>query len=395
MTMSTQFSCVHYLRETRHELGGVVTAVIDLCQLMAARGHDITLVTSDAKDAPQEWKSPSDNWPRVIEIPHSHFSPQLLGAKALSIVDDAFAKADVVHLHTPWELNNLPLAKRARRRRVPYIVTVHGMLDDWSMKQKSLKKRLYLKLFGNDLFKRASTIHFTAQAEMEQAGRWIATDGRFAVQSCAIDLSAYRPLAGVEPALSAFPFIRRDLQKLLFLSRLHPKKGVDLLLQAARILKAASFPFQLLIAGPGDDSYVAELKRLSATLGVNDVTHFLGMVRGVKKRSLFELADAFVLPTHQENFGLVLAEAMACGTAVVTTRGTDIWHELEAGGACIVGLTPQEIADGILEVASDADRCRAIGQRGLEFVHEWLDSDHVSAGYDAMYIDAISRGLVR
>lgn len=390
--MSKQFSCVHYIPEIRNELGGVVTAVVDLCQLMAARGHDITLLTCNAKDVPQEWRDGSGRWPRVIEAPHSRISSSLLSRDGRRLFRDSCANIDVVHLHTPWELGNLPIARWARRKKIPYIVTVHGMLDDWSMQQKTFKKRVFLKLFGCNLFKHSTTIHYTALAELEQASQWISTRGRAVVQCFALDRTSYQPLPGPELAMKAFPLIRSDHRKLLFLSRLHPKKGVEHLLRAAQLLKNKLPSFQLLIAGPGEDSYVAQLKRLSTTLGVDDVTHFLGMVRGAEKRSLFEVADAFVLPTYQENFGLVLAEAMACGTAVVTTRGTDIWHELEEGGARIVGRSPQEIADGIVDVVADPDKCRQIGQQGREFIYKWLDRERVSDAYETMYFDAIARG---
>lgn len=390
-TMTKTFSCIHFLREVRNELGGVVTAVVDFCESMAARGHRITLLTCDAKDVPTAWKG-EGRWPRVIETKTSRISSSLLSSEGKRLFEEACKDADVIHLHTPWEPNNLTLANLARRHKTPYVVTVHGMLDDWSMKQKSLKKRAYLRLFGRRLFRHATTVHFTARAEMEQALRWIPAEGRSLIQCFALDPLAYSPLPGPEPALAAFPFIRQDCRKLLFLSRIHPKKGVELLLQAAKILKSSPLKFQLLIAGPGDDAYIAQLKHLAVSLDVADVTHFLGMVRGVEKRSLFELADAFVLPTYQENFGLVLAEAMACGTAVVTTQGTDIWRELEEGGAKIVGFSPQNLADGILEVTKDSERCRSIGRQGLEFVYRWLDRDHVSAAYESMYFDAISRG---
>ena len=269
------------------------------------------------------------------------------------------------------------------------------MLDEWSMSQKPLKKKTFLRLCGQRFFSQATTVHFTAQAEMEQAMRWIPAEGRARVQCYALDLSSYSPLPGPEPALKVFPELRNDRRKLLFLSRLHPKKGVELLLHAASILKTTSLPFQLIIAGPGDDSYVGQLKRLAASLGVQDVTFFPGMVRGTEKRSLFQLADVFVLPTYQENFGLVLAEAMACGTAVITTRGTDIWQELQNGGARIVEYSSQEIANEVVDVTSDTERCLAIGQECLKFVYRWLDRERVSAAYESMYLDAIARGSAK
>lgn len=390
--MDKPFSCVHFIREIRSELGGVVTAGVDLCQSMASQGHRITLVTCDAKDAPAYWKEPEGKWPTVVEVPASSITELLLSRKALARFEEVLSDVDVAHLHTPWELCNFQLARILRHKRIPYVVTIHGMLDDWSMNHKKLKKSTFLSIGGRSLFRKATTIHFTAQAEKEQALQWIPGADRSLVQCYALDLSSYNPLPGVEPALRAFPQIHRDSRKILFLSRVHPKKGLELLLRAAAILKQQSLPFQILIAGPGDAPYVASLNKLAAELGVDDVTLFLGMVRGVEKRSLYEAADVFVLPTYQENFGLVLAEAMACGTAVVTTHGTDVWRELQEGGALIVDTSPDQIAEAILVIISDPEKCRRIGQQGLDFVYKWLDRNTVSAAYERMYRNAIERG---
>jgi glycosyltransferase involved in cell wall biosynthesis len=391
-TMERRFSCVHFLREIRAELGGVVTAVIDLCQSMAARGHPIVVMTCDGKDAPARWRG-EGNWPEVIEVPHSAFTGLLLSRRGLRRFEEVMATIDVAHLHTPWDLCNFQLMRLLRRARVPYIVTVHGMLDAYSMAQKSLKKHTFLSAGGRSLFRNATSIHFTAQAEMEQALQFVPGRDRSRVQACALDFSPYRDLPGPEPALKAFPQIRREARKILFLSRVHPKKGLDLLIRAAGLMKRGDLPFQVLVAGPGEEKYINSLKALAAELGVASDVEFLGMVQGVEKRSLYQAADAFVLPTHQENFGLVLAEAMACGTPVITTRGADIWHELQQGGARIVEQSPDKIAAAIVEVVSNLEKCRQVGQQGLEFVYHWLDRDRVSAAYEEMYFDAIARGI--
>jgi glycosyltransferase involved in cell wall biosynthesis len=151
-------------------------------------------------------------------------------------------------------------------------------------------------------------------------------------------------------------------------------------------------PVQLLIAGPGDEHYTKKLKRLTSRLGMEDHTEFLGMVRGIEKRSLFQLSDVFALPTYQENFGLVIAEAMACGTPVVTTRGTDIWREIMAAGARIAEMNPESLANELHVLLKDEQACEAVGQQGLRFVRQWLDRSNVTSGYEKMYRDTIARG---
>lgn len=391
--MKKRFACLHFVREIRNSLGGVVSTVVDLCQSMSARGHQITLVTCDGRDAPAHWTNATGQWPRVLEVSHSRLTRLLLNRSALDRCRDLAGEIDVAHLHTPWELGNYQLSSLLRRQGVPYVITVHGMLDHYTMAQKALKKRTFLALGGRRLFRRATTVHFTAQSEMDQALNYVPGVDRSYVESCALDLTPYRDLPGIEPAHRAFPQIERTVPTLLFLSRVHPKKRVESLLRAAAILQQAGRRYQVLIAGPGDPQYVSHLKSLAAELGIGKCTLFLGMVQGIEKRSLYQLADAFVLPTHQENFGLVLPEAMACGVPVITTRGTDIWRELQSGGATIVDGSPQSIADAVIAVTGDPEKRRTLGQQGQEFVHRWLDADRVAASYENMYFDAIRRGI--
>lgn len=390
--MSSQLSCVHYLSEVRLELGGVVQAVVDLCQAISARGHQVTLVTLDATDVPVQWSDASGNWPHVVEIESSALTKRLISRRGLSVFRELLDGVDLAHLHTPWDLSNFQLMPILRKQRVPYIVTVHGMLDEWSMQRNALKKKTFLSLGGRRLFEHATTVHLTAEAECEQAGRWVPIGDRGAIQCCVLDLTSYDPLPGPEPALKAFPAICPEKKKILFLSRLHPKKGVEFLLQAGAILRDQGLPIQLLIAGPGDDRYVGQLKSLTSTLGLDDHTEFLGMVRGIEKRSLFQLSDVFVLPTFQENFGLVIAEAMACGTPVVTTRGTDIWREIERGGARIADTNPESLATQMRYFLTDRETRDRVGQQGLQFIWQWLDRDNVVNGYERIYHDTVHKG---
>lgn len=390
--MTAPLSCIHFVSEIRFELGGVVQAVVDLCQAISARGHKVTLVTFDATDVPAHWSEAPGQWPHVIEIKPAAFSQRFVSREGLQAFRGLLDEVELAHLHTPWEPSNLQIMRVLRKQGIPYIVTVHGMLDDWSMQRKSLKKRAYLSLYGRELFEHATTVHLTAESESEQASRWVPIGDRETVQCYALDLTSYDPLPGPGPAYKAYPAICPEKKKILFLSRIHPKKGVELLLQAGALLRDEGLPIQLLIAGPGEEGYINRLKALAQDLGIGAQTEFLGMVRGIEKRSLFQLSDVFVLPTYQENFGLVIAEAMACGTPVVTTRGTDIWREIERGGARIADINAESLANQMRDFVTDKQIRDQVGQQGLHFIRNWLDRDNVVQGYERMYRDTIQKG---
>ena len=368
----------------RLEEGGVVRAVLDMCGALAARGHRVTLLTFDGTDVPREW---SDGNPSVIELHRATGVLPRLGGASRQRIRDIFAEADAVHLHVPWDLTCRQLAGIALAAKVPYVLSIHGMLDDWCMAQKSLKKRLYLAMGGRGLLERAAAVHCTAAAEARQSSRWYPR-GRARVVPLIFDLAQYQELPGPEIARSTYATALGDDGEpvVLFLSRLHPKKRVELLIEAVARLRDDDFGCRLLIAGTGEQEYEQHLRRLVAKGKLDDRVHFVGFVSGREKLSLYQASDVFVLPTHQENWGFVLIESLACGTPLVTTRGVDIWSELEAGGgAVIVDAEPEMLAATIRSLLQDDRRRQEMGSRGRSWVLETLHTDRVIDQYEAMY----------
>jgi glycosyltransferase involved in cell wall biosynthesis len=379
--LEERYRCVHYLRNIRLQEGGVARAVLDTCSLLAKRGHDVTLLTVDARDVPSAWRTSEKKLPRAVAIPAPRF-----GAPMTMEAESAIRSAHVLHLHTPWELSNLSLARCAKRLHVPYIVSVHGMLDRWSLRQKWLKKRLFLAWVGRRFLTGAARVHCTAVAELEQAARLLRPDSGVVIP-CPIDLSAFVELPGPKRALSDYPELTGVVPSLLFLSRLHPKKRPDLLIEAAAIMARAGQHCQVILAGPGDAGYVAWLRQRALQSGLERRVLFTGMVDGLTKISLFQAADVFVLPTSQENFGIVLVEAMAAGTPVVTTRGVDIWQELQGAGAVIVDQDPDQIATAIGSLVTDLPKAKERGREGRAWAFRELDADRVIGAYERMYRD--------
>jgi len=375
---------VHFLPEIRLADGGVVRAVLDWCAVFAARGHRVTLLAWNGQDVPGDWSAPNSSTPSVVLLPAPTKAMGRLGDDALHRADAAMASADVLHLHTPWFESNRQLAELAARHGLPYLVSIHGMLDDWSMAQKSLKKRLYLALVGRRFLNRAARVHCTAEAELAQARKWF-DNSNTAVLPYLVDLTPFETLPGPAAALASLPPAMRHLPKLLFLSRLHEKKGVDVLLRAAARLRDEGRTFALIIAGTGEPAYERSLKELAAQLRLSEIVHFTGLVTGTSKLSLYQAADVFVLPTQQENFGLVLIESLACGTPIVTTRGTDIWQELEQAGGVIAEPAAESIATAIARLLDDPAEQARRGERGRQWTFQTLAVAPLAERYEALY----------
>ncbi|MFK7960390.1 MAG: glycosyltransferase [Phycisphaerales bacterium] len=387
---------VHYHLAIQLERGGVVRAVLDLSGAVAGAGTDVILATPDPVDVPDDWpvvdlseltanpEFPSGR-PLVVRTPPpdrrgGRFSPTVLDAHTALFDDDTR-----LHLHGMWSPRSVQLGRLARARRVPYVISPHGMLDEWSMQQKQLKKRAYLWITGRRWLEGAATLLCTAEAELQQAQRWM-PHNRGTSLPLIMDLEPFREPVGPELAAARFPEVASDDPVCLFLSRIHVKKGVERLIEAMAQLRSGGTPVRAIVAGSGDEDYSAALQRQVGERGLDDSISFPGFVRGREKVSLYEACELFVLPTSQENFGFVIFEAMAAGTPVITTRGVDTWPEIESsGGGVVVDATPEAIAKAIKELLGDPERRRAMGAAGRAWALKNLAADAVVERYLEMY----------
>lgn len=394
---------LHYIDTLKSSQGGPVRAVLDLCHALAAKGHQITLVTGEFGDAPKHLSTPTPGLPTVRDISvHTGRSPRLASTSRKAIAA-LLPQHDLVHLHGMWSIANIQIANDARKANVPYVVTVRGMLDDWCMEQGKLHKRLFLAIWGRDHLERASTVHCTAAAELTQAQRWFPR-GVGTVLPNLLDLTPFRNAPGPLLAHEKYPRLAQVNTSngsngsslpdptILFLSRIHKKKGVDTLLAAGAALKARKINFVIAIAGTGEPAYVDQMKAMATSLGIADRVVWTGHIGGPLKISLYQAATLFALPTHSENFGFVFPEALASGTPVLTTHGVDIWPELESSGAaCILDPTATAFADCIAKLLTNPGELAVMRERAKPWVFREFDEANLVARYEAMYVSCMKK----
>jgi len=188
--------CLHYLSAVRLAEGGVVRAVLDLCGALAAAGHEVILLTGDNSDVPAAWQVSQRGVPSVVHLPQRGLARRFARSDIPSL-RRLVAANDVLHLHTPWDPANAQMAHIARREDKPYLLSPHGMLDDWSMAQKQWKKRAFLFLGGSRLIKQAAVVHCTAAGELRQARRYF-PHNRGHVLPLIFDTNQYHHLPGIE-----------------------------------------------------------------------------------------------------------------------------------------------------------------------------------------------------
>jgi glycosyltransferase involved in cell wall biosynthesis len=347
------------------------------------------LLTENDVDTPPQWQSGAAGFPRVVKlrIPRG---AQLFGGQRVSPeLLEIMRTADVLHLHCLWDLNLRCLIRLARAHHVPYVLSLHGLLNDWAIRYKFPRKYIYWKLVGRWILAHAGEVHCTSEGERRQALKWLPRDN-IRVVPLGMDKAGFLQLPGKELIQRRFPHLATAEPKVLMLGRLHPVKRIELLIEAIAQLRRTGVPAQLIVAGPCEmASYLAKLRQQIEQLSLQTSVHFVGTVDGAEKASLYEACDVFVLPSWQENFGMVLAEALAAGTPIVTTRAVDTWSEFEAGGGIIVEPTPAAVAEGCRPLLESSSLRAELGRRGREFVLDWLDPDKVLETYVALYRDAM------
>ena len=305
--------------------------------------------------------------------------------KAASMLERLIAEAEVLHLHGLFAAGNWWMARRAARLGTPWVVSLHGQLSPWSMKSKSLKKRWFLSAFGRAILRDAAFVHAASAGELDAASERLPGGTRTAVAAPMVDLDGQAP----GPEQRGEPVSSGDVPTLLFLGRLHPTKSPDVAIEAVGHLRDAGVACRLIVAGSGNGPYYDSLRALARARRLHDSVVFRGAVDAQAKRALYRQADLFLLPSRHENFGLVLIEALSSGLPVITTRGVDIWKELEGGGgALIVDRTGAAIGEAAAGVLADPERRRAMGERGRAWARETYATSRCLARFEAMYAEA-------
>ncbi len=384
---------LHYIDSLAAKVGGPARFVLDAVQVMTDSGNPSTILTSDPTDCPAAWVHDNPTrgaFPRVVLTGDRSVGNLFFAPPQIAEIRRVMSRVDVLHLHNIWGPTDLQLAATARSMGLPYIVSLHGMLDSWSMSQRAMKKRAFLSLGARHMLERAAAVHCTAQAEFEQSRRWF-PKGSAALVPYIVDLDPYRSLPGADLARQRFEFLRNNRPNILFLSRVHYKKCPEQLIHAAAIFRSHGIDANFIIAGMGEQSYVSSLNSQAEAMGVSDRVFFPGSVTGKEKYSLYQAADLFVLPTSQENFGLVLIEAMACGTPVVTTKGTDIWCDIQSsGGGAIVDHNPVNLASVLAELIHNHGLRATMGAAARDWAMATFDEDRLANRFEGMYGECAS-----
>lgn len=326
--------------------GGPMEGVRQYGTRAKAWSQQVEVLTLDSPDAPFLKDYPLPVHALGPSKGGYHYNPRL---KAW--LRDHAKDYDAVIVNGLWQYHGFGTWRALHGSGVPYYVFTHGMLDPWFKKAyplKHLKKWLYWPWAEYRVLRDARAVFFTCEEERRLAPQsfWL-----YKARGVVVNYGTSEPPQNGaelrEKFLSAYPELSGK-RLLLFLSRIQEKKGCDLLIEAFARVAAADPALHLVMAGPDQTGWVAELKAQAQRLGVAERISWPGMVKGDVKWGAFYAAEAFVLPSHQENFGIAVAEALGCGLPVLISNQVNIWQEIKADGAGLVEPDTVEGATALL-----------------------------------------------
>lgn len=364
---------IHVVPGITEEASGPSYSVVRLCVSLAGVGNDVTLAALD-------WGPLREELPFLRLFPIGA-GPNALGRSPLLrhwlAHRIAGRTVDIIHNHGMWQMNSVYPGQLVPKGKAKLVVSPRGAFSAWAMNNGSWVKRLFWPLVQRPALVRAACFHATAETEYQEI-RQLGFAQPVAIIPNGIDMPVLQPkLAGVT-------------RTLLYLGRIHPKKGIDLLL-AAWAMVMDSFPdWQLEITGSdtgfgAESGYQAQMQALAGRLQLKRVC-FTGPVYGEEKLAAYRRAELFVLPTHSENFGMTVAEALAAGTAAIVSKGAP-WHGLEtrrAGWWIDIGVDP--LVDCLRNAMAQSPAALAgLGTNGREWMLDDFSWDMVGISMARTY----------
>ncbi len=360
---------LHIVASLAVDWGGPPRMVASLCESLQAKGIACTVL---APDLPKGARLVEIEGVRVETFPTGWLSPLWTGhsPKLAARLLDIVAGFDVVHIHELWHHSHYVAAKAASRAGKSYVIAPYGALQPWALKQKPIRKRLYWSIAQRRILERAAAVHVSSKAEAEAA---LHTNRRSrpVVIPGGVDVSQFAVLPDREVFERSHPELKGK-RVILFLGRLHPVKGLDLLADAlAELAREDRYSdVYAVCVGPDEDGYLAALERKFMSVGVLERTIFTGALTGEDRLAALSRADLFTLPSYSEGFSVAVLEALAAGLPVLISQACNFPEVSEVEAGEVVAAASGEVASGLRRILDDASHRRRMGENGRKLVQE-------------------------
>ncbi|MBN1490240.1 MAG: glycosyltransferase [Phycisphaerae bacterium] len=394
--------CAHVIPYMNMRAGGPVVVVDRFCRQMARHGVESIVLTTDVLGEPDgqiisgeaAGEGPSTGTYELrchrAFLGTFGYSPTLATS-----LDECVPTCDLVHVHTLWTYATWAAVRACRRHGVPYVLMPHGMLDRHSLARKPLRKTAYGHLFEFARARAAAAMIYTTDAERELAEASVRDLPEGHIVPLAADPPPDERAALAQSFLASRPHLA-DKHVVTFLGRVHPKKGLDLLIPAFAKVAMRVPNSHLLVIGPDNDGYWPRIQQQIDGLGLRPYVTRIEMLRGQLKWAALAASQLFVLPSHQENFAIAVAEALRIGTPVVISDRVNIWPTVARGGAGrVVPRDLNSLVDALLASLEDPVAWRAMSEAAVSVACECFDWRRSADAMMRVYEQVVERRAAR
>lgn len=366
-------------------LGGVVRSMSNLCRAMAAAGADVSVYTTNADAGGRCLDVPVSKPVSIDGVTVTYFPIRLSqragwASRAMErALRETIDDYDIVYVGATWQWVGIAASRIARRQGIPYVIGTHGAFHPSALQCSKVKKRLYWHGFLRKELARAAALRFTTEYERGHSSLLDPTVPSFIVpnplpsQNGGVETGRTRAEARTRWGIADDSFV------LLVVTRAHPNKRLDIVLEALRSICRVHPSVRLLLVGPLDNSCGTQLRARARDLGVFDAVVWAGYQDGGGLEACYRASDLFVLPSEHENFCMAAAEAMARGLPVVVSRHVGIAADIEHYRAGVVTeVDVGQVTEAILDLMADPARCRETAIRAKNTARQLYDEARVA-----------------
>ena len=366
------------------DYGGPSKCVLELAHELHRNGiiTDVVTAVSEKTDHPRDWQIKEETY-RIKEFSRFATNKFVFSPSLIWWLFNHAADYDIVHLHTLFSPTILICEWICRLRGIPYIITLHGMLEPWALSHKAAKKKLYFKLFEKRALQKARVVHALTNSEADSVRR-LGVKTEIMIVPNGIEKGSFQVLPDTQILFDRFPEIKGKTI-LLFLGRLNPKKGLDLLASAYALVRQRFPQTHLVLAGPDSDGFLPKVKEYFNKSGCLDFVTFTGMLTGPMKLAALHSASVYVAPSYSEGFSVSILEGMASGLPCVITTGCNFPEAADAMTAYVVEADTIKIADAINECLGDISKAKQMGSRARQFIFKRYTWEKVSHEFIEIY----------
>ncbi|HEY9833806.1 MAG TPA: glycosyltransferase [Stenomitos sp.] len=367
--------------------GGPSKGVVELVQIIGSLGISVDIVTTNANGS-TNLNVPLHTWIpekyyRVQYFPYWHLFDYKVSLSLTRWLFEHVNKYDLVHTHAIFSYPVLPAYWACQWHQVPYLVTPHGMLEPWALSYKARKKHFYYSLFEKPALERANAIQMLASSEAERI-KALNLKAPTVIVPNGIHRQDFEPLLSPELFYQKFSHTRNKTL-IIFLGRIDPKKGLDLLASAFAKVNAQFPQTHLIVAGPDNIGFLPTAQSYFAEAGCLEAVTFTGMLTGSLKYSALAAASLYVAPSYSEGFSVSVLEGMASGLPCVITTGCNFPEAAAAQAAHVVDIDADEIALALIQCLSNPQQAKEMGQCARQLIFEHYTWECIAAKMIEVY----------